>query len=170
MLGLSTPCAVPCPRSTCQGGRWLCTQDRCAAECAVLGDLHYITFDRRRFSFPGACEYTLVQVWGCRAGGCGGGTRGSGCSLPTGLRGGDAADHSGAGGVRWPPAPQLPPGALHHSAGGLSPPAQHRLPQVGQGGGHRAGSTLPLHPFLHPTQERWWWTGAWCRCPLPVLR
>lgn len=43
-------------------------------------------------------------------------------------------------------------------------------PRLGQGRGHQAGSTLPLHPFLHPTQERWWWMGAWCRCPLPVLR
>ncbi|XP_072186520.1 SCO-spondin [Excalfactoria chinensis] len=50
-----------CNRCTCRGGRWLCSQDRCAAECAVLGDLHYITFDHRRFSFPGACEYILVQ-------------------------------------------------------------------------------------------------------------
>ncbi|OXB70710.1 UNVERIFIED_CONTAM: hypothetical protein H355_006103 [Colinus virginianus] len=50
-----------CNRCTCQGGRWICTQDRCAAECAVLGGLHYVTFDRRRFSFPGACEYILVQ-------------------------------------------------------------------------------------------------------------
>ncbi|XP_050572817.1 LOW QUALITY PROTEIN: SCO-spondin-like [Cygnus atratus] len=50
-----------CNQCTCRGGHWLCTQDRCAAECAVLGDLHYVTFDHRSFSFPGACEYTLVQ-------------------------------------------------------------------------------------------------------------
>lgn len=60
--GTRRPRHRPCPRSTCRGGRWLCTQDRCAAECAVLGGLHYVTFDQRRFSFPGACEYILVQV------------------------------------------------------------------------------------------------------------
>ncbi|KAK4825681.1 hypothetical protein QYF61_001504 [Mycteria americana] len=50
-----------CNRCTCRGGRWLCSQDRCPGECAVLGGRHYVTFDRRRFSFLGACAYTLVQ-------------------------------------------------------------------------------------------------------------
>ncbi|KAM9572871.1 SCO-spondin-like [Guaruba guarouba] len=50
-----------CNRCMCQGGRWLCSQERCPGECSVLGGHHYITFDRRRFSFPGTCAYTLVQ-------------------------------------------------------------------------------------------------------------
>ncbi|KAM4684567.1 LOW QUALITY PROTEIN: SCO-spondin-like [Amazona ochrocephala] len=50
-----------CNRCMCQGGRWLCSQDRCPGECSVLGGHHYITFDRRRFSFSSACAYTLVQ-------------------------------------------------------------------------------------------------------------
>lgn len=68
----------------------------------------------------------------CRSGsrGFGEGVHGEGgcsaCSLPTGLRGGDAADHGGAGGVWRPPAPQLPPGALRHRAGRLGMAAQHR--------------------------------------------
>uniref|UniRef100_A0A8C8ASN0 VWFD domain-containing protein n=1 Tax=Otus sunia TaxID=257818 RepID=A0A8C8ASN0_9STRI len=58
----SEPSVPSCARSTCQGGRWLCSRDRCPGECTVLGGRHYITFDHRRFSFPGACAYTLVQV------------------------------------------------------------------------------------------------------------
>ncbi|XP_065689130.1 SCO-spondin-like [Patagioenas fasciata] len=50
-----------CNQCTCQGGHWLCSQDRCPGECTVLGGRHYITFDHRRFSFLGACAYTLVQ-------------------------------------------------------------------------------------------------------------
>ncbi|XP_062426817.1 LOW QUALITY PROTEIN: SCO-spondin-like [Rhea pennata] len=50
-----------CNRCTCRGGRWLCTRERCSAECAVLGHRHYATFDGKRFSLAGACEYTLVQ-------------------------------------------------------------------------------------------------------------
>lgn len=63
VLGLGAS-SHPC--STCQGGHWLCSQYKCAAECAVLGNPHYVTFDRKRYSFHGACEYILVQVrgWG----------------------------------------------------------------------------------------------------------
>ncbi|KAM4677962.1 LOW QUALITY PROTEIN: SCO-spondin-like [Discoglossus pictus] len=50
-----------CNQCLCQRGRWLCTQDRCSAQCSVLGDPHYITFDRKRFSFHGVCDYILVQ-------------------------------------------------------------------------------------------------------------
>ncbi|XP_077160383.1 SCO-spondin-like isoform X2 [Paroedura picta] len=50
-----------CHLCTCQGGRWLCSQDQCAGECAMLGDSHYQTFDHKRYSFHGACQYFLVQ-------------------------------------------------------------------------------------------------------------
>ncbi|XP_014811222.1 PREDICTED: SCO-spondin [Calidris pugnax] len=58
---VATMSSVPTLMCTCQGGRWLCSQDRCPGECTVLGGHHYVTFDRRRFSFLGACAYILVQ-------------------------------------------------------------------------------------------------------------
>lgn len=100
------PSVPSCAHSTCQGGHWLCSQDRCPGECTVLGGRHYITFDHQRFSFLGACAYTLVQVGGsCRDWDSGdlpwgalpwgtpvpGGQRGL---CPTGLCGGAAADHN----------------------------------------------------------------------------
>ncbi|XP_050798803.1 SCO-spondin-like [Gopherus flavomarginatus] len=50
-----------CNQCTCQGGRWRCSQDKCSAECALIGDPHYVTFDQKRYSFHGICEYILVQ-------------------------------------------------------------------------------------------------------------
>uniref|UniRef100_A0ABM5GM22 SCO-spondin n=1 Tax=Pogona vitticeps TaxID=103695 RepID=A0ABM5GM22_9SAUR len=50
-----------CNQCTCQGGRWFCSQDPCAGQCAVLSDSHYLTFDRKRYSFHGTCQYILVQ-------------------------------------------------------------------------------------------------------------
>ena len=53
--------------STCQGRAWQCTNRPCLATCEVYGDGHYLTFDGRRYSFSGDCEYTLLQVHGHRA-------------------------------------------------------------------------------------------------------
>ncbi|XP_030052234.1 SCO-spondin [Microcaecilia unicolor] len=50
-----------CNQCMCQGGRWSCSQEKCAAECWQVGDSHYVTFDRKRFSFQGSCDYILVQ-------------------------------------------------------------------------------------------------------------
>nr|XP_014342845.1 PREDICTED: SCO-spondin [Latimeria chalumnae] len=50
-----------CNQCICKGGRWHCSQDKCAAECHVVGDPHYITFDHKRYSFHGTCGYTLVE-------------------------------------------------------------------------------------------------------------
>lgn len=48
--------------SVCKNRKWECTKDQCLGTCVVYGDGHYNTFDDKRFSFNGNCEYTLVQV------------------------------------------------------------------------------------------------------------
>nr|XP_032822651.1 SCO-spondin-like [Petromyzon marinus] len=50
-----------CNQCVCQGGVWNCSQDRCAAECALLGDSHYVTFDGKRYSFQSTCDYVLLE-------------------------------------------------------------------------------------------------------------
>ncbi|KFV38869.1 Mucin-5B, partial [Tyto alba] len=52
---------VDCNTCVCKNRRWECTKDHCPGTCAVYGDGHYNTFDDKRFSFNGNCEYTLVQ-------------------------------------------------------------------------------------------------------------
>ena len=47
--------------SSCQGTQWSCTNYVCPGTCSVYGELNYITFDGRRFTFSGACEYLLAQ-------------------------------------------------------------------------------------------------------------
>ncbi|XP_074774744.1 mucin-5AC-like [Athene noctua] len=52
---------VDCNTCVCKNRKWECTKDQCLGTCAVYGDGHYSTFDDKRFSFNGNCEYTLVQ-------------------------------------------------------------------------------------------------------------
>ncbi|XP_019375531.1 PREDICTED: mucin-5B-like [Gavialis gangeticus] len=52
---------VGCNTCECKNRMWSCTKHQCLGTCAVYGDGHYITFDDKRFSFNGNCEYTLVQ-------------------------------------------------------------------------------------------------------------
>ncbi|KAG7205161.1 hypothetical protein KM043_018256 [Ampulex compressa] len=57
--GVSVP--KDCNTCTCSSGKWICTQIRCGARCAVIGDPHYTTFDGKHYDFMGRCKYYLVQ-------------------------------------------------------------------------------------------------------------
>ncbi|XP_078018843.1 mucin-2-like [Epinephelus lanceolatus] len=52
---------VDCNTCTCKGIKWECTTNQCDGTCSVYGAGHYMTFDRKRFTFDGTCEYILTQ-------------------------------------------------------------------------------------------------------------
>uniref|UniRef100_A0A8C4T9V2 Mucin-5AC n=1 Tax=Erpetoichthys calabaricus TaxID=27687 RepID=A0A8C4T9V2_ERPCA len=52
---------VDCNTCTCNERKWNCTNQQCYGSCVIQGEGHYLTFDGKRFSFNGNCEYTIVQ-------------------------------------------------------------------------------------------------------------
>ncbi|NXB98224.1 OTOG protein, partial [Orthonyx spaldingii] len=50
-----------CNNCTCIGGKWICTNLTCPAECSVSGDTHFMTFDGRKYTFQATCQYILAK-------------------------------------------------------------------------------------------------------------
>ncbi|XP_032977452.1 otogelin isoform X1 [Rhinolophus ferrumequinum] len=50
-----------CNTCTCTAGKWECSTSVCPAECSVTGDIHFTTFDGRRYTFPATCQYILAK-------------------------------------------------------------------------------------------------------------
>ncbi|NXU49685.1 OTOG protein, partial [Turnix velox] len=50
-----------CNNCTCIGGKWICTNLTCPAECSVSGDIHFVTFDGRKYTFQATCQYILAK-------------------------------------------------------------------------------------------------------------
>lgn len=49
--------------SVCRAGQWQCTQERCAAQCSLIGALQVTTFDNKRYILQGGdCPFTAVEV------------------------------------------------------------------------------------------------------------
>ncbi|KAM6437973.1 otogelin-like protein [Liasis olivaceus] len=53
-----------CSNCICMGGVWNCTEHDCPAECSIVGESHFTTFDGRHYTFLGSCQYILVKGTG----------------------------------------------------------------------------------------------------------
>ncbi|KAG7271057.1 hypothetical protein CRUP_037956 [Coryphaenoides rupestris] len=54
--------SMDCNTCVCEKSKWQCTGKVCDGVCRTVGEAHYITFDGLQYSFPGLCQYVLVQV------------------------------------------------------------------------------------------------------------
>ncbi|XP_069765096.1 von Willebrand factor [Narcine bancroftii] len=50
-----------CNTCKCLNRKWHCTEEVCDGTCLGVGEAHYITFDGLKYTFPGKCQYVLVQ-------------------------------------------------------------------------------------------------------------
>uniref|UniRef100_K7FTZ5 Otogelin n=1 Tax=Pelodiscus sinensis TaxID=13735 RepID=K7FTZ5_PELSI len=50
-----------CNNCTCIEGKWTCTNLTCPAECSVSGDINFMTFDGRKYTFQAPCQYILAK-------------------------------------------------------------------------------------------------------------
>uniref|UniRef100_A0A3B4Y3U2 von Willebrand factor n=1 Tax=Seriola lalandi dorsalis TaxID=1841481 RepID=A0A3B4Y3U2_SERLL len=53
--------SVDCNTCVCNNRKWHCTEKVCDGVCRTVGEGHYITFDGFKYTFPGLCQYVLVQ-------------------------------------------------------------------------------------------------------------
>ncbi|KAM9352375.1 von Willebrand factor [Symphorus nematophorus] len=53
--------SVDCNTCVCENRKWRCTEKVCDGVCRTVGEGHYISFDGFKYSFPGLCQYVLVQ-------------------------------------------------------------------------------------------------------------
>ncbi|KAM6960602.1 von Willebrand factor [Aplochiton taeniatus] len=53
--------AMDCNTCVCENRKWRCTEKVCDGVCRTVGEGHYITFDGLKYSYPGLCQYVLVQ-------------------------------------------------------------------------------------------------------------
>ncbi|XP_029438039.1 mucin-5AC-like isoform X20 [Rhinatrema bivittatum] len=52
---------IHCNTCECKQRKWKCTKHVCLGTCMVYGEGNYITFDDKRYSFSGDCDYVLAQ-------------------------------------------------------------------------------------------------------------
>ncbi|KAF4094917.1 hypothetical protein G5714_023995 [Onychostoma macrolepis] len=50
-----------CKKCTCTNGMWTCTDNDCYGTCTIYGEGHFMTFDRKKYSFHGDCEHILAH-------------------------------------------------------------------------------------------------------------
>ncbi|MBN3295673.1 VWF factor, partial [Amia calva] len=52
---------MDCNTCVCRNRKWECTEKVCDGSCKTVGEAHYLTFDGLKYTFPGLCQYVLVQ-------------------------------------------------------------------------------------------------------------